>query len=452
MTDPARRERETAPGTGSMQRMQLRYGFNEIYGWWHLSQGEHREEVRRRLQLMGTQVVRLFVFDQPVPDPVTNWTSFAGCIQAVLDAGARPMVTFAKFQPPFDDPRSIKSFISRSTEIVWSCLEQWGGDTVKDWYWCIWNEPNNRIVGGDILFEQYRRVYEELAAAALDLLEPHLGGQKARIGGPAIDGTHRAYWMDWIARLVAEIDDRYIGFVSWHRYGDWRPAVPSASLGLEMWGAPDPPEGAAFDALLMARAPSYESCARGVARLLKGRDILNLCGELNTIAHHENYYTLGLNQNTFGAAYYASALIHLLRGGADLEMRWTAVAHEEAYGLMTRTGELMPAGLGKQLFAQHVRYGDWVRFPQNRIGQPELDAVISWNDCGRVSGVFVNTSHDPVTLRAADWDNALESCGTVLRLDANSGGRVERASFDGHIRLNGYGIAVVTNATDAIVD
>src|SRR5690606_23870498 len=108
MTDPARRERETAPGTGSMQRVPLRYGFSEIYGWWHLSQGEHREEVRRRLQLMGTQVVRLFVFDQPVPDPVTNWTSFAGCIQAVLDAGARPMVTFAKFQPPFDDPRSIK--------------------------------------------------------------------------------------------------------------------------------------------------------------------------------------------------------------------------------------------------------------------------------------------------------------------------------------------------------
>ena len=48
------------------------------------------------------------------------------------------------------------------------------------------------------------------------------------IGGPAIDGTHRAYWMDWIARLVTEVDDRMLGFVSWHRYGDWRPAVPSA--------------------------------------------------------------------------------------------------------------------------------------------------------------------------------------------------------------------------------
>jgi hypothetical protein len=41
--------------------MQLRYGFNEIYGWWHLSQGEHRERIRRRLRLMGTQVARVFV-------------------------------------------------------------------------------------------------------------------------------------------------------------------------------------------------------------------------------------------------------------------------------------------------------------------------------------------------------------------------------------------------------
>ncbi len=184
----------------------------------------------------------------------------------------------------------------------------------------------SRIVGGDLTFAQYRRIYEEVAAAVLALLEPHLGGDKARIGGPAIDGTHRAYWMDWIARLVAEVDDSMLGFVSWHRYGDWRPAVPSATLDVEMWGSPDAPTGEAFEALLMAQTPEYEARARGVARLLEGRDILNVCGELNTMSHHEQYYTLGLNQNVFGAAYYASALIHLLRGGADLEMRWTATA------------------------------------------------------------------------------------------------------------------------------
>jgi hypothetical protein len=429
--------------------MQLRYGFNEIYGWWHLSQGEHRAQIQRQLRLMGTQVVRLFVFDQPVPDPFKEWHLFAGTIQAVLDAGARPMVTFAKFHPPYDDPESIRRFTARCSEVVWGCIEQWGGETVKDWYWCVWNEPNNLIVGGELTFAQYRRIYEEVAAAILLQLEPHLGGRKALIGGPAIDGTHRPYWLDWIARLVTEVDDRLVGFVSWHKYGDWRPAVPSATLGLEMWGSPDAPGGSGFEALLMAQIPQYEARARGVARLLKDRNVLNVCGELNAISHHERYYTLGLNQNEFGAAYYAAALINLMRGGADLEMRWTATAHDDrddAYGLMSVTGAPSPAGLAKQLFAQHVQYGDWIRFPSRHLDAPDVDAIVAWNDKGRRSGVFVNTTPKPLNLTVADWDDALEACGTVLRVEASTGRRVAVEPFDGTVRLDGYGIAVVTNA------
>lgn len=441
--------RKAAPleSPAGARKMQLRYGFNEIYGWWNLSQGPHRERIRRRLQLMGTHVVRLFVFDQPVPDPFRDWHAFSGTVQAVLDVGATPMVTFAKFHPPYDDARSIRNFVARCSEIVWGCIEQWGGETVKDWYWCVWNEPNNPIVGGDLTFPQYRCIYEEVAAAILPLLQPYLGGRKAMIGGPAIDGTHRPYWMDWIARLVTEVDDRMIGFVSWHRYGDWRPAVPSATLRLEMWDSPDAPAGAAFEALLMAQTPDYEARARGVARLLQGRDILNICGELNTISHHERYYTLGLNQNAFGAAYYASALIHLIRGGADLEMRWTATGHDDqtdAYSLMTMAGDLTPAGLAKQLFAQHVRYGDWIRFPLQHFEAPELDAIVAWNDCGRRSGVFVNTMNQPRVLTIADWDDRLD-CGEILRLDASMGNHVVRESLGKTLRLGAYEMAVVTN-------
>ena len=176
--------------------------------------------------------------------------------------------------------------------------------------------------------------------------------------------------MDWIAHMAADLDDRMLGFVSWHMYADWRPAVPSERTDAKLWGAPDAPNGALFEALAMAQTPQYEARARGVGRLLQGRDILNVCGELNTVAHHEHAYTLGLNQNTFGAAYYASALIHLIRGGADLEMRWTAIskkldwgARDDAYGLMSIAGEPTPACLAKQMFAQHVRFGDLVRFP-----------------------------------------------------------------------------------------
>lgn len=454
MRDPMAQTGETntaAPPFADARRMQLRYGFNEIYGCEPFSRGKHRELIHRRHRLMGTQVVRLFVFDQPVPDPFKEWHLFAGTVQAVLDIGATPMVTFAKFPPPYDNPRNIRNFIARCSEVLWGCIEQWGGEAVKDWYWCIWNEPNNPIVGGDLTFDEYRRIYEGVAAEIVKQLGPYLGGRKPKIGGPAIDGTHRPYWLDWIARLVNEVDDSVVSFVSWHRYGDWRPAVPSASLNLEMWDSPDAPEGKALEALLMAQTPQYEARSLSVAQVLHGRDILNVCGELNTISHHENYYTLGLNQNMFGAAYYASALIGLLRGGADLEMRWTATSYDEqtdAYGLMTMNGDPTPACLAKQLFAQHVRYGDWIRFPRRHSETPEVDAVVAGDDNGRRSGVFVNMGTRPHQMTIADWDKELSACSEVLRLDSSTGDRVVREPFDGTVRINGYGIAVVTDATN----
>lgn len=434
------------------QRMRLRYGFNEIYGWWNMSRGEHNAEVRRHLRLMDTRIIRIFAFDQPVPDPFRNWHGFSIYVQGVLDAGAVPMITFARFEPPFDSEGNIASYVARSREVVWSCIEQWGGDVVRDWLFCIWNEPNNKIVGGDLTYEQYRRIYLATARGIMELLAPHLDGRKARIGGPAIDGNHRAYWMDWIARLVDDVDDHLIGFVSWHRYGDWRPAVSSDSLGLKMWGSPDSPSGDQFETLLMGQTPSYESMARGVARVLRGRDILNICGELNTISHHENYYTLGLNQNVFGAAFYISALIHLIRGGADAEMRWTGTAHgDDAYGLIRMDGTLMPAGLAKQIFAQHVRFDDWVRFPRLKTSHPEVDALVAWNDDGRLSAVFVNTSRDPCAVHPIDWDAGIVGCDTVLRLDIGTGDRVVSETFDGTVHFGGYGVAIVTNAAASTI-
>lgn len=429
----------------SARRMQLRYGFNEVDAWWHVGLGEHRDKIRRRLQLMGTQVMRIFAFDKPVPDPVLEWPRFAAYVQAVLDAGARPMVTFAKFHAPHDDPRSRRAYIARSKDIVWGCLEQWGGERVRDWYWCVWNEPNNVPVGGGLAFPTYRRIYEELAGEIHGLLAPYLDGRKARIGGPAVDGF-QPYWLDWIAGLVSEVDDALVGFVSWHKYGDWRPVVPSASIGVDLNGSPDAPIGAAYERLLMAQTPDYEARARAVARVLAGRDILNVCGELNTIVHHDHYFVGGLNQNTFGAAYYASALIHLLRGGADLEMRWTATDNDDAYGLITKTGEPMPACLAKQLFAQHVRYGDRVCFPDNPPSAADIDAVVAWGDDGRRSGVFVHTASEERTLTVSDWDEGLRDCTELLQIDSRTGGRVVREPFEGTIRLNGYAVAVVTNA------
>lgn len=428
------------------QRMKMRYGFNEIYGWWHFSRGEHREEIQRRLRLMDTKVVRVFVFDQPVPDPFKDWQSFEGFIQAILDIGAKPMVTFAKFPAPYDKPKNIRDFVARSSEVVWGCIERWGGEEVSQWYWGIWNEPNNLIVGGDLNIEQYLKIYEALSEEILRQLAPHLGARKAMIGGPAIDGTHRAYWMDWIARLLSEVDERRVGFVSWHAYGDWRPAVPSESLGLQMWGSPDSPSGDLFETLLLAQTPSYESRARGVSRLLTGHRALNICGEHNAMSHHEHYYTLGHNQNLLGAAYYASTLIHLIRGGADLELRWTATAHTEAYGLIYQDGVPSPAALAKQLFAQHVRYGDRLVFPANRLDQPGLDAIVAQHDGGGISAVFVNTSREAVSIAPEAIFGELANCDSLFVLDATTNERVASQKLRGAFVLNGYGIGVISSS------
>ncbi len=430
----------------AVRRMQLRYGFNEIDAWWHVSLGEHRESIRRHLRRMGTQVVRIFVFDKPVPDPVRDWRNFAAYVQAVLDVGALPMVTFAKFHPPYDT-RNRRIFRARCAEIVWGCLEHWGGEAVRDWYWCIWNEPNNTLIGGGLTFDEYRPIYEEVAGRIHGLLEPHLGGRKARIGGPAVDGF-QPFWLDWIAKLVGEIDDALVGFVSWHKYGDWRPVVPSTTIGIDLNGSPDAPTGAAYEALLMAQTPDYEARARAVARVLAGRDVMNVCGEHNAVVHHDHHYVGGLNQSTFGAAYYASSLIHLLRGGADLEMRWTATSNDDAYGLVTMNGEPTPACLAKELFAHHVRYGDHVRFPGLRPEAPNIDAVVAWMNDGRRSGVFVHTARGPQALTVTDWDAELGGCSIVLRVDDNTESRVAREPFDGTLRLAGYGIGVVTNADE----
>ena len=77
--------------------------------------------------------------------------------------GAVPMITFAKYHPPHDDPRNLRTYLARCADVVWGCLEQWGGERVRDWYWCVWNEPNNYHVGGALSFPQYRRIYEEVA-------------------------------------------------------------------------------------------------------------------------------------------------------------------------------------------------------------------------------------------------------------------------------------------------
>ena len=111
------------------------------------------------------------------------------------------MITFAKLHRPLDDPRAMRWFANQCGDVVWNCIEQWGGEAVRDWYWCVWNEPNNDWISGPVYASSNiaastrtsRRKSSALAGPAPD-------GRKPLIGGPAVEGF-QPFWWDWVVAL-----------------------------------------------------------------------------------------------------------------------------------------------------------------------------------------------------------------------------------------------------------
>jgi hypothetical protein len=412
--------------------MRLQYGVNETVSWHEFAIGPNREQIWTRLRELHTRVVRLLVFDKGAPDPIDEWPTFADCIEAVLAAGAVPMVTFSKFGPPYDDPTAVRTFATRCGETVRRCIQQWGGEKVRDWYWGVWQHPNSEWASADLTFDLYRPIYEKTAQAILGHLGSFLGGRRARIGGPATDGF-QPFWADWIWRFVNEIDNTLIGFVSWHQFGDWR------EVG--QWGAPA--DEAIFGVLLLARVSQYQTRARAVARMLSGRPILNICAELNAHAHHEARVSRAYNQTVFGAVYYAAALIHLMRGGADLEMLKSGTDEGGPYGLIDGAANTTPVFEAKRLCARHIRYGDDVRFPASSLGAG-LDIVAADGEGGRRSVLIVHRRGEVARCSLDELKDETARCHTVLKIDGGTGGRVAQSRFDGGVDFQGYGLAVVT--------
>src|SRR6266849_6767958 len=285
--------------------MKLQYGLNEADSWWYFAHGPARERLWARIRELRPRIIRIFAFDKGTPDPVEHWATFASYIQAVLEVGATPMITFASFREPHDDARAVRRFATRCADIVWGCIEQWGGEAVRDWYWCVWNEPNSTWIGGGMSFECYRAIYEEVAHGVRRWLDPYLADRPALIGGPSVEGFD-PFWLDWIWRFVNEIDPSLVGFVNWHRYADWRDHGEK--------GAPQ--DGGVHRALMLAQTSDYEARAQEVGRLLGSRRVLNVCGEWNAHSHYAPLVRARFNQTMLGAAFGSSALLHLIRGGA----------------------------------------------------------------------------------------------------------------------------------------
>jgi hypothetical protein len=415
-------------------RMRTLYGVNQADQCRDFAVGEDRERIRSMLQEIDTRIIRLFLFDKGAPDPVTEWPVFASYVQAVLEVGAVPMITFAKLHRPLDDPRAVRWFANQCSDVVWGCMEQWGPEVVRDWYWCVWNEPNNAWISGEVSFEQYRRLYEAIATEVLRWLGPHLHGAKPKLGGPAVEGF-QPFWLDWVWRFVNEIDNSLIGFLDWHCYGDWR------DYGEE--GAPSDP--ATYRALMMSKTADYGVRARTIGQMLEGRQIENICGELNAHSHYEMPVRERFNHSVFGATFYASALLHLLRAGVDAEMFWTGTEDEGGYGMMNSHGEPRPAFHAKRLTAQHVRHGDLLSFPDPAAECSDLEFVVATNAAGLCSGLLVHVKDEPAMYEVARLDDRLADLTALLKIDRGTGDEIVESVCDGTVQFDGFGVAAVTN-------
>jgi hypothetical protein len=421
-------------------RSRLRYGVNEATGWRDFALGAHCEAIKDRLRAIDTHLIRIYAFDRYSPDPIRDWPKFARYVQAVLDVGAVPMITFTRFRPPFDDAATVRWFAQRCGDLAWNCIEQWGGEAVREWYWCVWNEPNSDWINPGFTFDQYRRIYLEAANEILRWIGPYLGRRRALIGGPAID-TFQPFWSDWLWRFVHEIDNSLIGFVLWHRFGDWR--APGE------WSAPR--DLAIYRDLLMMRTYDYFEIAETVRQLADTRGILNICGKLNVNSHSEPSVSAEANQSVFGAVYYTVALVQLMRGGVDAELYWMGTDGRGPYGLWDDHGRPTPVFLAKQMVVQAIRPDAEIIIEEPEIDPDALMVVRAKNAGGNGSALVVHMSECSRSYRIADLLGRNGEYGGFRKIDASTDGRIVTPTRDATVTFDGPGLAIVTTGTAAPV-
>jgi hypothetical protein len=396
--------------------MRLRYGLSENQLWRDCMTVD---DVAARIREVGAQIVRLSVEDECTENE--SWRRLETYLTGVLAAGAVPMVTFSKFGRPYADNAAIRWFAGCASDLVRRSIDRWGPEIVREWLWCVGNEPNSEWRNAGLTVDRYRGLYEAAAESIVECLAPYLEGRRALVGGPGIDGF-QPFWIDWVYRFVNEFDNRLISFVVWHRYGEWRQAGD--------WGAPK--EEAIFRALVMSRCAEYQARSRAVGRMLKGRGILNVCGEFN--AHSDLYSSVSepFNRSEFGAAYYGSVLIHLIRGGADIEMLRSAPG-------------ATPQHMARQLCARFIRAGDDLDFPELPNAQGRADIVIATSPDHQLSAFLVHRRDEPFTLSLRDVP-VLEQCQYVLKIDTATKGKIVRERLEHSLRIEGYGVAVLSGA------
>jgi hypothetical protein len=176
---------------------------------------------------------------------------------------------------------------------------------------------------------------------------------------------------------------------------------------------------------------------------VQGRDILNICGELNTHSHYTEQVRSKFNHSIFGATFYVAALLQLMRTDVYAEMFWTGNETGGGYGMMNRHGDPWPVYHAKKLCAQHVRTGDWISFPIDDKVVSGVD-VVQARGKGRHSALIVHLEDTAAEYGIGELTSVPAEYSQLLKLDVTTGGSVASRPFDGKVSFSGYGVAVVT--------
>ena len=437
--------------------MKLRYGFNEIDGWARIrARRASRAQIHRRLRLMGTKVVRVFVFDKPVPDPFKEWHLFrrraAGRARRRRQADGDlrqvpPALRRAAQHPQFRRP------LLRDRVGLHRAMGRRGGEGLV--LVRLERAEQSRHRRRCHLRAVPPHLSRRLAAGVLQLLEPHLDGQQGS-GSAAPRSTARSGRSGWTGSRSS-----------------WRTSTTACSASstgtcmrtggrrcrarpfkVKLWGAPDSPNGEVFQALAMAQTPQYEARAKRRCAAAAGpRHPQRVRRAEYRGASRERLYARAEPERVRGRLLCLRA--HppdpRRRGSGDaLDGDVQAVdwgVRDDAYGLMSIDGEPTPAGLAKQLFAQHVRYGDWIGFPAppaGATGRRRHPRLGRRRAAQRRVRQHVGQAVEAQVLRLGRGARQVQAAAA---LDAGTGNRMVREPFDGTVSLDGYGVAVVTNAT-----
>lgn len=155
-------------------------------------------------------------------NPIYSWQYVDAVYDFLLDNGIRPFVVF-DFMPEklasgdktiywekanVTPPNSYAKWDALIFKVVEHFTERYGCEEVKQWFFEVWNEPDNGYFFSAGM-DEYLKLYESTASAVKRVCSEY------RVGGPAIAGD-----IKWIDALIEFCGNRDVpvDFISTHTY------------------------------------------------------------------------------------------------------------------------------------------------------------------------------------------------------------------------------------------